>query len=34
MFLFSAVACIAWFFKTDNTAGITLAAFFFTLAII
>lgn len=34
VFLLPALACIAWFFKTDNTKGIILAAFFFTLALV
>lgn len=34
LFLIIGAVSVAWFFKTDNTKAIPLAAFFFTLAII
>lgn len=33
-FLILGVVSVAWFFKTDNTNALPLAAFFFTLSIV
>lgn len=34
LFLLLAVACIGWFFKTDNSNALVFAAFCFTLALV